>query len=324
MPIARGWPLTLRCRLLLLTAAGCATHRPLMAVNVPLADLRAQPRTVARPGIHDPLEETQLLYDERVRVLKMEDGWAQVEAVQQPEYTHGNAWGGYPGWVPADILVPAEPLPIPNIVVTEKWALSWEDPHTQRPSPWRFPMGAYLRAVDMGGQLWKVELLSGMRAWLPFSSARPLDEVRVLPPLEKRRLILHSAQHFIGDPYYWGGRSPVTPEYTSGVDCSGLVNLAYRTVGMDLPRDAHEQWLRAMPIATPRPADLIFLSEQNNPKRIVHVMLYEGDNQILEGPGTGSTVHRTSSQERLGRPMDDITPGTVVNGQSVFFGTYLP
>ena len=65
-----------------------------MAVNAPVADLRAEPRTVARSGIHDPLEETQLLYGERVRVLKTEAGWAQVEAIQQPEYSHANAWGG--------------------------------------------------------------------------------------------------------------------------------------------------------------------------------------------------------------------------------------
>ena len=308
----------------LLASAGCATPKLLMAVNAPVADLRAEPHTTARPGIHDPLEETQLLYGERVRVLKTEEGWAQVEAIQQPEYSHANAWGGYPGWVPASALVPAEELPVPTMVVTDRWATTWEDSYGNRPSPWRFPMGAYLRAVDMGGQLWKIELLDGLRAWMPKSSARSLYEVRLLPPLERRRVILHSAQLLIGDPYYWGGRSPVTPDYTSGVDCSGLVNLAYRTAGIEIPRDAHEQWMRATPVAAPQPADLIFLSEQDDSKRIVHVMLYEGDGMIIEGPGTGSAVHRTTAQERLGHPMDELTPGTIVNGQTVYFGSYLP
>ena len=77
--------------------AGCAAPAQLMAVNAPLADLRAAPGTVAHPGMHDPLEETQLLYGERVRVLKVEGEWAQVEAVQQPEYTHQRNWSGYPG-----------------------------------------------------------------------------------------------------------------------------------------------------------------------------------------------------------------------------------
>ena len=61
------------------------------------------------------------------------------------------------------------------------------------------------------------------------------------------------------------------------MDCSGLVNLAYRAAGLDIPRDAHEQFLRAKPVNALQPGDLIFLSERQNPKRIVHVMLYEGD-----------------------------------------------
>ncbi|MDP3730840.1 MAG: NlpC/P60 family protein, partial [Candidatus Omnitrophota bacterium] len=129
---------------------------------------------------------------------------------------------------------------------------------------------------------------------------------------------------FLGDPYFWGGRSPATPDYASGVDCSGLVSLAYRSVGMDLPRDAHEQWMRASPVTSPKPADLIFLSAQDNPKRIVHVMLYEGDNQILEGPGTGSSIRRVSAQERLGRKLDELEPGAVIDGQTITFGSYLP
>ena len=307
-----------------LCAAGCAGPAKLMAVNVPLADLRATPGTTAQPGVHDPLQETQLLYGERVRVLKVDGDWAQVEAIQQPEYTHDRSWTGYPGWVSVNVLVPAEPLPSPTIVVTDKWAQTFEDSNATRPSPWRFPLGTYLRAVDMGGQLWRIELVNGLRAWMPAGSARLLRDVRLMPPADKRRFILRSAALFLGDPYYWGGRSPATPDYASGVDCSGLVSLAYRSVGMDLPRDAHEQWMRATRVASPQPADLIFLSEQGNPQRIVHVMLYEGDNQILEGPGTGSTVHRTNAPERLGRKIDELQPGAVVDGQTITFGSYLP
>ena len=308
----------------LLASGGCAAARPLMAVNVPLADLRAQPRTTAHPGIHDPLEETQLLYGERVRIVKTDGDWAQVEAVQQPEHSHANAWGGYPGWIPAAALVQADDLPAPTIVVTDRWATTWDDPYGTRPSAWRFPMGTCLRAVDIGGQLWKIELLNGMRAWMPRPSAHALVDLRMLTPMEKRRFILHSAHLLIGDQYYWGGRSPVTPDYTSGVDCSGLVNLAYRTAGLEIPRDAHEQWMRARPVKVPQPADLIFLSEQDHPKRIVHVMLYTGDNEVIEGPGTGGTVRLIPVQERFGRPMDDLKPGAVVNGQTVAFGAYLP
>ena len=103
-----------------LTAAGCAAQKPLMSVIVPLTDLRAQPHTAAQPAAHDPLEETQLVYGEQVQVLKTEDGWAQVEAVEQPEFTHARRWQGYPGWVPATQLVPSDPMTPPTIVASER------------------------------------------------------------------------------------------------------------------------------------------------------------------------------------------------------------
>src|SRR3989338_7354701 len=85
--------------------AGCATAKPLMVINASVVDLRAKPQTTARRNVHDPLEETQLLYGERVRLLTVKDGWAYVEAVEQPEFTHGRRWQGYPGWLPASSLL---------------------------------------------------------------------------------------------------------------------------------------------------------------------------------------------------------------------------
>ena len=298
-----------------------------MVVAVPVVDLRAQPHTAAQAEIHDPLQETQALYGEPLQVLKIEDGWAYVEAVEQPEFTHARRWQGYPGWVPAASLVPWEPLLAPTVVVTEKWASTWLDAAILAPSPWRFPMGTRLRATDMGGHLWKVELLDGTTVWMPHRYARSLEELRTLSPIEKRREILRHAEQFVGDAYFWGGRSPQTPwlkNQLTGVDCSGLVNLAYRSAGIDIPRDAHEQFLRAQPVKALQPADLIFLSERGNPKRIVHVMLYAGDGNLIEGPGTGQAVRRISVVKRLGQSLDWLTSGSVVDGQTVSFGSCLP
>jgi cell wall-associated NlpC family hydrolase len=307
--------------------AGCATAGVPVRIAVPVTDLRAEPHTYAQPEIHDPLQETQLLYGERVRVRKRKDGWAYVEALEQPEFTHTQGWRGYPGWVPESVLVSDERLREPDIVITAKWATLWEDPYTTRPSGRNLPMGTRLRAIDIAGHLWKVELYDGATAWLQPHEARSLREARALPPHETRRQIIRSAHRLIGDTYYWGGRSPQAgpgSDQITGVDCSGLVNLAYRTVGREIPRDAHEQFLRARPITTPRAADLIFLSEAGNPLRIVHVMLYAGDGQIIEGPGTGLTIRRTTVAKRFGRPIDKLAPGTVVEGQTVSFGSYLP
>jgi len=313
---------------LLIIPAGCATAKPLMAVNTAVADLRAQPHTTAERSAHDPLEETQLLYGEQVRLLKEEDGWARVEAIEQPEFSHTRRWQGYPGWLPAAVLIPFESLLAPTIVVTEKWAAAWEDPYTLTPSRWRFPLGTRLRATEMGGQLWKVELLDGSSVvWLRYPSAHSLAELSALSSLEKRRTILRNAELLVGDAYYWGGRTPVlasSKERVTGVDCSGLINLAYRAAGVDIPRDAHEQFLRAKRVNALQPADLVFLSERSNPKRIVHVMLYAGGGDVIEGPGTGSAVRRIALVKRLGQPLDWLAPGAVIDGQTVFFGSYLP
>ena len=318
---------TRRLILAALALAGCAGSRPLMAVRAPVVDLRAQPGTTARAEAHDSLEETQLLYGERVRQVKVKDGWAQVEAVEQPEFTHHKKWEGYPGWVPASVLVPWQQLLSPNIVITEKWTSSWQDAYLLTASRWHLPLGTRLRATDIGGHLWRVELLDGTMVWLPRRSAQSLAELQALPVQEKRQAILRSAQLFLGDRYYWGGRSPQTTglgDQVTGIDCSGLINLSYCAVGIEIPRDAHEQFLRARRITVLEPADLVFLSEASNPQRIVHVMLYTGDGQLIEGPGTGLSVRRISVLKRLGKPVDQLQSGAVVEDQTVFFGSYLP
>ena len=313
--------------LLALWLAGCATPKTWMAVAVPVVDLRTRPRTSATPGIHDPLEETQLLYGERVRRIRSQDGWASIEAVEQPEFTHTKRWQGYPGWVPEAALKPWRPLEEPNLVVTQTWASVWLDAYRLTPARWRLPLGARVRATNMGETLWRLELLDDTTAWMAYRDAQELQQLRALPVADQRRLVVRNAELLLRDPYYWGGRSPHAPQPegpVTGVDCSGLVNLAYRAAGIDIPRDAHEQFLRARRVTAVRPADLIFLSEPKNPARIVHVMLYAGEGVLIEGPGTGTVVRRISVENRLGRRIDHLTSGVVIEEQTVSFGAYLP
>lgn len=302
---------------------GCAASKPILAVAVPVSDLRAQPHTSAQPGSHDALQETQLLYGERVRLRRTQDGWAYVEALEQPEFTHARRWQGYPGWVPSSALRRWEPLRAPNIVVVEKWAGAWDNPYTAGAPAKRFALGTRLRATDVGGVLWKVELLDGKAVWLPQRAALSVEALARLPLAERRQAVVRAAALLLGDPYLWGGRSPADPaQAATGVDCSGLVNLAHRSAGIDIPRDAHEQSLRARPVHTLQPADLIFLSERHDPGRIVHVMLYAGDGQVIEGPGTGLAVRKIALTERLGKPAEPLAPGAVIDGQTLSFGSY--
>lgn len=311
----------------LVAVAGCGTMKTELRVGVPVVDLRAEPHTRATPAIHDPLQETQLLYGERVLVHRRRDGWAYIEALEQSEFSHRNRWEGYPGWVPESTLIHDDLQREPNLIVTAKWAPAFEDPHLTEASPWRFPMGTRLRGLDYAGQFWRIELYDGSFVWMRSNVVRSLRRLRQFPPQHLRQEIIASAAQLIGDPYYWGGRSPSLREPDGsvlGVDCSGLVNLAYRTVGIDIPRDAHEQSLKARPIARPKPADLVFLSESGHPERIVHVMLYAGRGELIEGPGTDQAVRRIAVATRLGRPLDELSPGDIIEEQTVSFGSYLP
>ncbi len=298
-----------------------------MRVANPLVDLRAQPFTSAEPSVHDPLQETQLFYGERVRLRRKRDGWAYVEALEQPEFTHAGRWQGYPGWVPLSALAPWQEDSEPTVVVTSPWVRAWKDAFGQRQSDWQFPMGTYLQAMRMGN-LWRVNLMDGSTVWLSEDDVQALKALNALAPAQKRRPIVQAAERLIGHGYYWGGRSPQILSndptgWVTGVDCSGLVQLAHRAVGIEVPRDSHEQFLRAQSVERLQPADLIFLSDRVNSNRIVHVMLYAGGDWVIEGPGTGGRVRRIRLEDRLGKTADALVPGTEVDGQIVRLGSFL-
>ncbi|MEP1035489.1 C40 family peptidase [Ekhidna sp.] len=47
--------------------------------------------------------------------------------------------------------------------------------------------------------------------------------------------VINTGRSYIGTPYRWGGNSK------AGIDCSGLIHNAYKTIGVNLPRTAKEQ-----------------------------------------------------------------------------------
>jgi len=78
--------------------------------------------------------------------------------------------------------------------------------------------------------------------------------------------------------YLWGGT--VGPNY----DCSGLMQAAFASVGIRLPRDAYQQEAFTQPIAIAevQPGDLIFFG---TPEKATHVGLYVGDQTYIHSSG---------------------------------------
>lgn len=98
--------------------------------------------------------------------------------------------------------------------------------------------------------------------------------------------------------YLWGGT--VGPDF----DCSGMVQAAFATVGIWLPRDAYLQERFCQPVAVRpgqiqllQPGDLIFFGSQ---RRCTHVALHLGGGRYLHSSG------REHGRNGLG--IDDLSP----------------
>jgi len=149
-----------------------------------------------------------------------------------------------------------------------------------------------------------------------------------LPENDLRKKIMDEASLHLGSPYLWGGRSlhdPKNNKVATGVDCSGLINWSFRQVGRFIPRDAHEQYLRARPVEPIqlKPADLIFLADEKNPQKIIHVALFAGGDEIIEAPQSGEKVRKISGLEKFGKQISLFKNGENVGGKVIYFGTFL-
>jgi len=90
--------------------------------------------------------------------------------------------------------------------------------------------------------------------------------------------LLASARAYLGAPYEWGGMT------NHGIDCSGLVHMAYRHTGRLVPRDADQQEAAATEIdkANARPGDLVCFGE---PGKAHHIGFWLGGGHILHATG---------------------------------------
>jgi len=167
------------------------------------------------PAGNAPLD-TEALFGEAVTVFDEDDeGWAWVQLRND----------GYVGYVPSAVLgrpgaAPTHRVCVPRTLVFPGYDIKLPPLHD-------LPMGAALAVVGAGQDH------NAAYARIEPAGAVVLQHLEPVASVAADYVAI--AERFLGVPYLWGGKS------ASGIDCSGLVQIACQMAGIDAPRDTDMQ-----------------------------------------------------------------------------------
>jgi len=219
-------------------------------IAVPAAPVRRKPN-------HRKEMVSQLLFGESVIVLKTEGNlWVKIRSLHD----------GYEGWVTNTMLESVDEMIAKSantFATTDMLSIISIDNGQMN-----IPVGSSLPFFDNGkGRLGNVDY-SFSGHYFKRDEQRPSGE-----------LVKQLSEKWLNAPYLWGGRTPL------GVDCSGFVQVIFKLMGIDLPRDAWQQAQEGKTVkkfADLQPGDLAFF---DNKEDIVHVGILLGDGLVIHSSG---------------------------------------
>ncbi|MFE1849656.1 NlpC/P60 family protein [Streptomyces sp. NPDC059489] len=118
---------------------------------------------------------------------------------------------------------------------------------------------------------------SALRGLAPISAAAAAAQA----PNTRAAAALSYAYGKLGSPYVWGATGP------NAFDCSGLVQAAYRSAGVSLPRTTYAQIGAGHRVSRSEllPGDLVFFYSG-----VSHVGIYVGNGQMIHAPNPSAPV----------------------------------
>lgn len=188
------------------------------------------------------------------------------------DYLLAHSSEGYLGYIPQTAVMQLtqeqfeSSIQAPGVILTANYKVD---------SELELSAGTRLKQTGETSAGVECELPDGKSIVLPQKICRP-DE----PPRAEINRAIENGEQLLGVKYYWGGKT------AAGIDCSGLVQICYATIGINLPRDSNQQCYVGRLVATrwhrsrlQRGDLLYFLGDLG---RIRHTAIYLGDDQFLQ------------------------------------------